>query len=150
MPITESEVLSKHVQSLGEAHRACQEIGRNADPEWIEPRGRHYKNLKDALMALEGSCRQLSHFRADARWLKLGILYGRANRAAQAKFVRQDWMWFNKIRLLFDNGLRAMDELANAKTGRLASKPILPSRPSDWLTLPDHVPVVRGASRIIQ
>ena len=135
--LTEQEILSKHKQSLGEGRDACQWLGRNADPEYLAPRGRHYGNLKRALNALEGTCRQLAAFRADTRWTKLGFLYARAMRVAQAKFVRQDWMAFNQMQQLFENGLRRMDELQNAKTGKLG--PILPKR-TDWMVLPDLQP----------
>lgn len=135
--LTEQEIVDRHVQALGEARRACQALGRNADPEYIAPRGKHYGDLKRALDHLEGSCRQLAHYRADARWLRLGVLYAKAMRAAQAKFVGQRWGYFNELIKLFENGLRQMDDLQTRKTGQLGA--ILPARPADWLVLPNHV-----------
>lgn len=143
MPLSESEIIAKHVQSLGEAREACQAIGRNADPEYVAPRGHWYVQLRKAMMALEGSARQMSHFRGDARWLKLGILYGKALRAAQAKFVGQNWRWFHDLQPLFENGLRSMADLRDMRTGRLSNSPILPANPSSWLVLPNHKPAMR-------
>ena len=136
--LSENEILSRHKQALGEAHQAAQMLGKNADPEYLEPRSRHYGNLKRALNNLEGSCRQMAHWRGDARWLRLGVIYARAMRGAQAKFVGQRWAWFNELMSLFVLGQVRLDELQNMKTGRLSSSPILPSNPSAWLHLPDH------------
>lgn len=148
MALSENEILDRHTQALGEAHRACQRLGRNADPEFLAPRGHDYGNLKRALNALEGSARQMAHHRADARWLKLGVLYARAARASQAKFVGQRWAWYKALMPLFENGQRSVDELRNRRTGMLSSSPILPSRPSDWLVLPDHKPAMRGPGTV--
>ena len=134
--LSENEIMDRHSQALGEARRACQRLGRNADPTYLAPRGHDYGNLKRALNALEGSARQMAHHRSDARWVKLGIIYARAMRAAQAKFVGQRWGYFNEMIKLFELGLRRMDELRNNKTGKAG--PILPTRPTDWLILPDH------------
>ena len=134
--LTEVEILDRHAQALGEAHQACQRLGRNADPEYLAPRSRDYGNLKRALQALEGSARQMGHFRADGRWFRLGIVYAKAMRVAQAKFVGQRWAAFNEMMKLFDIGFHHLDELKNGRTG--ATGPILPKRASEWLILPDH------------
>jgi hypothetical protein len=135
--LTETEILDRHRQALGEAHRACQALGRNADPTYIAPRGAHYTRLKEAVERLEGSARQMAHWREDARWLRLGIFYGGpVLRMAQKKYVGQRWNDFNKMREIFDRGLREFEELATRKVAKAG--PILPSRPLDWLILPDH------------
>lgn len=134
--LSEREIIDRHTQALGEAHRACQRLGKNADPEYLAPRGHDYGNLKRALNALEGSARQMAHFREDARWLKLGVLYAKAMRTAQAKFVGQRWGAFNELMKLFENGQRSMADLRDRKTDTRG--PILPQRASDWLILPDH------------
>lgn len=135
--LTENETMSKHVQSLKEAKDACFWLSRNADPQLIAPRGRHYRNLKKALKELEGSARQMSMFRSDARWTKLGILYARAMRTVESMFIKQDWLGFRALMPLFEEGLKRMDDLANKKTG--TAGPILPKETS-WLILPDHKP----------
>ena len=134
--LTEQEISGKHIQSLKEGKQACELLARNQDPDKVAPRGHIYGNLQRSLKALEGSCRQLAHFRSDARWIKLGVLYARAMRVAQAKMAAEDWAAFGKLGALFEQGLVRMDELANRKTGKVGS--ILPSRPSTWLILPDH------------
>lgn len=134
--LTENEILAKHEQSLKEAHRACQMLGKNADPDYIAPRGHLYGQLKRACMALEGSARQLAAFREDARWLKLGIFYAMVQRKNQAAFVGQRWGYFEKLQQLFTDGTARMNELRHAKTGKRG--PILPARPSEFLLVPDH------------
>jgi hypothetical protein len=140
MPLTDSELIDRHSQALREAHGACQKLARNADPTYIKPRGELYATLRTALQHLEGTCRQLGAFRGDARWLKLGIVYAKTMRGAQSKFVRQDWLWFQRLMPLFENGMRSMQDLKDMRTGRLSDSPILPNNPSKWLHLPDHVP----------
>jgi hypothetical protein len=143
--LSEREILDRHRQALGEAKRACQKLSRNADPEYIAPRGEWYAELRSSLMLLEGSCRQLAHHRGDARWLKLGILYGKTMRSCQSRFVGQRWAWFGQLTQLFVIGQRNIDDL-DKSTGRIG--PILPARPSDWLLLPNHVPRLRGPGMI--
>lgn len=134
--LTENEILACHVQALKDAKGACELLGKNAMQGYLAPRGHNYGNLQRALKALEGSARQMTHFREDTRWLKLGILYAKVMRLAQAKFVGQQWDEFNKMMPIFDKGLRNMDALKNNRTGRMGM--ILPSQPTDWLVLPDH------------
>jgi hypothetical protein len=133
--LTEQEILTKFQQSLKEGRDACQWLAKNADPEWLAPRGRHYRLLKTALSELEGCARQMSAFRDDARWLPLGILYGaKTSRLAQKYFTYLQWSKFGELAKVFDLGLAKMQEL-QAKTGRAG--PILPKR-TDWLILPNH------------
>lgn len=138
--LTENDILERHKQALGEARRACQQLGRNADPLYLAPRGRHYTELKKALALLEGSARQMAHWRDDGRWLRLGIVYAKAMRGAQQKFVGQRWAWFGELQALFVLGERRLDEL-NQRTGTLGA--ILPQRASEWLVLPDSRPALR-------
>ena len=135
MALTEADILSKHTQCLKEAAECCQLLARNADPEKIGPRGHIYGNLRRALKSLEGTCRQMNYFREDTRWIQLGILYAKAMRTSSALFANQNWLGFGQLRQLFENGLRRMDDLANMKTGQKG--PILPTRPSNWLIMPD-------------
>jgi hypothetical protein len=134
--LSEAEVFDRHSQALGEARRACQHLGSQLDPDKVAPRGRHYGELSRSLKALEGSCRQLSHMRADARWVKLGVVYARVLRAMQRKFVGQRWQWFRDLTAVFELGERRLAELRDTKTGKLG--PILPERPSNWLIFPEQ------------
>lgn len=140
MSLSEQEVITKFQQSLCEGRDACLWLARNADPEWLAPRGRHYRLLKTALSELEGCARQLSAFRDDTRWLPLGILYGaKAARLAQTYFVQLKWVKFKDLAQVFDVGLARMEELQK-KTGRIG--PILPKR-TDFLILPPHITPTR-------
>lgn len=137
MSLSEQDILTKFQQSLKEGRDACAWLAKNADPEWLAPRGRHYRQLKTALAELEGCARQMAAMRDDARWLPLGILYGaKTARLAQKYFTNLDWLAFGKMTEVFDIGIRRMQEL-QAKTGRAG--PILPKR-TDWLILPKDLP----------
>lgn len=137
MSLSEQEIVSKFNQGLREGRDACHWLAKNADPEWLAPRGRHYRLLKTALAELEGCARQMSAMRDDTRWLPLGILYGaKAARLAQKYFTNLQWAKFGELAKLFDVGLARMEELQK-KTG--TTGPILPKR-TDWLILPQDVP----------
>lgn len=141
---TESECLAKHKDALGEAHRACQRLGKNAAEGVLKPRGRDYANLKTALEELEGSARQIAMFRRDARWLRLGILYAKTLQGCQRRFVGQRWTFFRDLMPLFENGKVQLEQL-QAKTGVIGA--ILPQRASEWLIMPEwrapKTPLVR-------
>lgn len=143
--LTENELIDRHRQSLIDAHSACQVLGRNADTDILMPRGKHYLKLKQSLELLEGSARQMAHFREDARWLKLGILYAKATRVAQKHYVQLNWKAFTMMMTIFEQGHRHLNDL-NAKTGKMGA--ILPARPSDFLLMPDFR--VPGRQRQIQ
>lgn len=143
--LSEQEILDRHRQALGEADRACQNLSRNADPDHKAPRGKEYGDLKRALDNLEGSARQMAHHRGDTRWLKLGVVYAKAMRGAQQKFIGQKWAWFAELRQLFHLGHRRLAELAEEKTGRTGL--ILPKR-TDWLVLPDWRSPFNPAGRL--
>lgn len=139
MSLTEAEILDRHVQSLKEGREACRLLAQNQDPLLIAPRGHNYGNLKRALKELEGSARQMNYFREDTRWLKLGVLYGKTIHVCQHLFANQDWAGFGRLMALFENGLLRMEELAMKKTGQRG--PILPTRPSSWLIVPNQRPI---------
>jgi hypothetical protein len=135
--LSEREILDRHLQALGMARGACQRLGRQADPEKAAPRGPDYSLLKEQLDLIEGTCRQLAHYRGDARWLRLGMLYARTRRSAQYAFIGMNWLWFNDLQSLFSQGIVNMIELRDGKTGRASSSPILPKNPSAFLVTPD-------------
>ena len=143
MALTEADIISRHIYALKDAHEACRRLGLNADPDHLERRGRWYTELKAAAEILEGSCRQLAHWRSDARWLKLGIIYGRIARDMQPKYVGQRWAWFNKLLPLFAHGMASMQQLKDMRTGMPSSTPILPNRASEWLSLPAFTPLTK-------
>lgn len=139
--LSEVEILSKHKQSLSEARDACLWLAKNQDPEYIAPRGRHYRNLRTALKELEGTCRQLSMFRSDARFTRLGMVYAKAMLIARKHFVVHNWKAFKQLSDLFIRGLVEMEALSTRRTGALG--PILPQRPSDWIIMPEVKPQQR-------
>lgn len=140
--LSEAEILNRHDQALGEAHRACQHLGRHADKDFVGLRGGDYVALKAALEVLEGSARQLAHYRSDARWLRLGTVYAKLLRASHTSFLLERWKDFTAMMGMFDRGRQSLDELANRRTGRTMKQgPILPSiGNTDWLRMPDYAP----------
>lgn len=131
--LTDAEILDRHRQSLGEAHRACQNLAKFADPTIIGLKAPDYLNLKAALDALIGSSRQLGTLRGDARWIRYGHVYNQARIMVQGYFADKKWMTFGKMTALFELGHRRLDEL-DMKTGVIG--PILPQRSSEWLIMP--------------
>lgn len=144
--LTEQELIDRHQQALKEAKDACQELGRNADPDYIAVRGPHYRRLREALNLVEGTCRQLCAFRQDTRWLPLGIHYAKVMRLVQRKFVEQKWSHFGKLAPMFDIGLRQMQDLKDRRTGIRGS--ILIENPAPLLWLPDSTPALRGPGTV--
>lgn len=142
--LSEQEIISRFRQSFSEAKVACDMLSKNANPEVVMLRGRHYKNLKTSLKEMEGCAKQMAAYRDDTRWLPLGILYGaKCARAAQKRFVDMDWLGFKKMIVIFEQGERRVTELAEKKTGRVGI--ILPQNPSSWLLTGDEkVPMPRG------
>ena len=137
--LTENEILDRHMQALGEADGACQRLKRNADEEYLALRSPDYMRLQDSLKLLEGTCRQMAHWRADARWIKLGFVYARAMRASSQRFGRSDWLWFGELRALFLMGHRRLGALKDNRTG--AFGPLLPQAGQmDFLQMPDVGP----------
>ena len=138
--LSETEILDRHKQSLGEAHRACQELARFQDPDHRALRGIHYIRLKDALEKLEGSARQMGPYRGDARWTRLGAIYGKLISKIQGQYVQERWSWFGSLMPLFENGQRAVLDLATRKTGKTGL--ILPTQGMDWARMADYHPVL--------
>lgn len=133
--LTEAEIQTRHLQSLKEAKNECLWLSQNADPEKIAPRARRYRALQQSLKELEGCCRQMAQFRADGRWIRLGVFYAKVMRTVTKAYDFQNWLQFKEIAKVFDLGIVRENELATAKTGTLG--PILPHNPSSWLVLPE-------------
>jgi hypothetical protein len=132
--LSESEVLDRHRQSLGEAKRACLALKRHADPNLLELKGPDYMALKKNLEMLETSARQIAHFRSDSRWIRLGAIYGRARIQVQGLYGNRKWLLFGELASLFDRGLVHLAEL-DKQTG-VVGRPILPQRQSEWMWMP--------------
>lgn len=139
--LSEQEILSKHEQCLKEGADACAWLGRRADPEQMFPAGPHYRKLRTAIRELEGTSRQMAQWRADARWVRLGVFWAKVLRTARKEFARHGWSELGRLRAAFEKGSHAMQELRDAKTGTLG--PILPQRASNWLILPEDNPEPR-------
>lgn len=133
--LTESEILSQHRGQLRIAFEACERLKMNAvEPR---PRGHDYRQLKDATAKLEGTCRQMFHWRGDeAEWLRLGAIYARAAKTAHRLFLAESWALFGSLAELFQAGMRRVDDLAERPTGRSIDKMIAPGDISPWFEAP--------------
>jgi hypothetical protein len=129
--LTEPELLSQHRAQLRIGLEACQKLKMNAvEPS---PRGQAYADLVDALKKLEGTCRQMFHWRGDdARWIKLGAVYARALPLVQRLRLMEKWAAFGSLEDLFELGLRRVTDLAERPTGRSQGKLILPGDIHGW------------------
>ncbi len=136
--LTEREILDRHRQSLFEARDHCLWLATQQRDDFAAPRGARYTKLRKNLKELEGSARQMAHFRGDARWIRLGTVYAKAMPIAQRNYIAQKWKTFGELVQIFEKGIRSCDEIANKKTG--VSGLILPNRPADWLVMPDWQP----------
>ena len=132
----EPEFLAKHKDALKKAHECCEQLKLNADHDRVAPRGALYLDLVFANRELEGTCRQMFHWRGDdARWLRLGAIYANAAKLA-AKYLRlEDWKRFGELAGLYELGLRRIDDLGDRPNGRLG-KLILPGDISSWFEPP--------------
>lgn len=132
--LTEGEVLDKLQDSLGEAIQASKELA-------VRSRlGRPYERLGNALVAVEGCCRQLAAFRGDGRWLPFGIYMAECHKRAGGwiRGYRENGVHIfhtnghiNKVFVELANQLSHIQDavmvIANAKTG--TTGPILPATP---------------------
>lgn len=76
MSLKESDVADRMRQSLREAIQACKELAVRSK------KGSPYSNLRDALVVIEGCCRQMAVFREDATWLPFGVMMAECHRRA--------------------------------------------------------------------
>jgi len=138
MPMSDTDYVKRHVESLSEARAAAHELGRLADPEYNGSR-RHYIALKEAVEKLEGSARQLGTLWSDARWIRNAAFWGRLRLKLQPAVMMERWAWFAGLPQVFDVGQRGMEDLLSRKTGQSSGKPILPTH-AVWAQHPDYHP----------
>jgi hypothetical protein len=139
--LSDGEYLDRHRQSLGEAHAACQRLGRQVDRDLRSPRGKDYIALKTAVEMLEGSARQLGQLRSDARWIRLAAYYGRVRLKLQPAYMMERWAWFGGLTAVFELGQKHLADLRDGRTGVRSGVPILPANPV-WAQHPDYKPVM--------
>ena len=133
----EPEFIAKHKESLREAREACLKLARTV----VEPgpRGTYSLVLAKANRALEGTCRQLHHWRGDdSAWLRMGALYSRAEKLAQQMRMSGNWAGFAELAKLYEKGMRNIEDLATRPTGRSIEKFIDPGDISEWFKLPSR------------
>lgn len=129
--LTEHEILSQHSDQLRIAYERCHTLKMNAVEAM--PRGVAYADLKSAIRKLEGTCRQMFHWRGDdARWLRLAAMYARSEKLARRLLITEDWHAYGTMAELFEMGLRNFADLAERPTGRSIGKLILPGAIDRW------------------
>lgn len=135
MSSREREFVSKHRDSLRTARECCDALKMNAvEPA---PRGALYLKLARANKELEGTCRQMFHWRGDdTRWLRLAALYVKSQKIAARLLATEKWPLFAELALIYERGLRDLDDLAERPTGRSLSSLILPGDISPWYEPP--------------
>jgi hypothetical protein len=129
--LTENEVDDRLKSAIGEARDACRNLAvRSAE-------GRDYSSLRDSLMLIEGCCRQMAAFRADYRWLPVGMQIAECHKRAgswlrgyEDKGVHVKWEpgTMNKMFVMLGQVLEQLGIMAEKiRTERTGIKgPILP------------------------
>jgi len=127
----EPEFITKHLDALRVAEECCETLKMNAvEPA---PRGAVYAKLVQANKELEGTCRQMFHWRGDdARWLRLGSLYAKALKVMARLYLGERWEEFGDLAYIYRIGFRRLMNLAERPTGRGIEKFILPGDISPW------------------
>lgn len=74
--LTETEIIDRMQSSLREAIQASQDLAISSR------KGPTYSRLREHLGLVEGCCRQLSVWREDSRWLKIGMLMSECHKKA--------------------------------------------------------------------
>lgn len=129
--LTEAEILAQHRDQLKIAGERCVYLQRNMVE--VMPRGVAYADLRDAIRKLEGTSRQMFHWRGDdARWVRLAAMYARAEKLAARLLISENWAGFGDLAELFEKGRRYCLDLAERPTGRSLDKLILPGDISPW------------------
>jgi hypothetical protein len=97
----------------------------NCDRLAAGQRGPIYRQLRDQLRRVEGAARQLSAWRGDTRWLRVGLQMAEAQRRCGEWLRKHEPAWrFQRLAQALRTGEIAAHHLETARTGR--SGPILP------------------------
>lgn len=117
--LTEAEITDRLRTSLRSAIDLCRKLATQP------AQGPSYWKIIDELRLVEGSARQLGHFRADMRWMKFGYemarFHDRLGDCIRSHVARKIFL---KMAELMGSKLVEADKLRTAKTGVL--RPILP------------------------
>ena len=109
--LSESEIYSVLSDNFRIAREQCEAIGRG-------PNGPAYVRLGRAIDKIEGCCRQMGHWRGDARWFRLGMIYKEGREAAKTLYLGQRWGEFSRFSQVWEAGLARVTRLAESATGR--------------------------------
>lgn len=83
-------------------------------------RGPVYTRLRQELKLLEGACRQLTYYREDTRWLKVGMQMAQVQeRSGRWLRERQPGWRFTKLAEILRGGQASAEKLATKATGKL-------------------------------
>jgi hypothetical protein len=74
--LTEIEIAECLTDNFKSAADSCEYLARSSR------KGPRYNQLRKELKLLEGACRQMAHWREDARWLQIGLYMEEAHRRA--------------------------------------------------------------------
>lgn len=117
--LTEVEILDCLRTNLRAAIQHCEDLAN------LPAQGPTYIQFRKELKLIEGSCRQIAHWREDSRWLQLGLIMEEAHQRA-GKWIRKHHP--RPLFLKLAENLRAMimacHNLETMKTGKRG--PILP------------------------
>jgi hypothetical protein len=111
--LTELEVLDCLRTALGAAAADCDRLARGV-------RGPVYRRLRDNLRRVEGSCRQITYFREDTRWLYFAVRIPEVQRRVQKWLVeKQPSAKFKQLAEVLRKTEYEAQKLAIQATGRI-------------------------------
>lgn len=116
--LTEPEILACLRENFRLAAEDCDRLFRGE-------RGPVYRRFRDEMRLIEGACRQMCHWREDARWLRIGLDVAEAQKRVRKWIVRRAPIEnFRKLALILQGYAFHAAKLEHERTSRLG--PILP------------------------
>jgi hypothetical protein len=103
---------------IGNLKSARADVALMADPSIL--RGPLYFRVKEALKLVEGSARQIAHWREDSRWLKIGLAAEVAHQMVRQWVERREGpKAYTFMAIQMQRWLNLVEVIRHAKTGKL-------------------------------
>jgi hypothetical protein len=119
--VPETEIVDCLVMNFRLAAEHCDDLAV------LPARGPTYDLLRKELSLIEGCCRQIGHYREDARWMRIGLLVEEAHKRAghwlrtipRTSESNEAHPLFRRLAENLRAGMKAAEELRTKRTGRV-------------------------------